>query len=69
MKRTCATCGKPTEATYNLCEPCLDTRTIAERAAQGLPPMFEDPDSYRRLAKILVAHRREQEARAHGGES
>ena len=67
MKRTCSRCGVPTEAIYNLCRPCLEARTTAERAAQGLPPMFEDPASYRRLAKILVAHRGEQAAKRESG--
>lgn len=48
---TCVACSAETEAVHRLCEACLAERTAAERAAQGLPPTIEDPDT---LAKIAV---------------
>lgn len=49
-KRTCSTCGEPTEAIYNLCGPCLHAEVLATRAAHGLPPTVEDPETRQRVA-------------------
>jgi hypothetical protein len=55
LKHTCATCGAFTEAIYRLCHPCLVKRTIAERAAAGLPPTVEDPETLRKVGVLIEA--------------
>jgi hypothetical protein len=57
VKNTCATCGAFTEAIYRLCHPCLVERTIAERAAAGLPTPVEDPETLHKVAVLIAASR------------
>lgn len=69
MKReiTCSRCGVPTEHLCRLCDDCLETRLVAERAAQGLPPKITDPVAIARVAAIIRSARKtrlEREARA-----
>jgi hypothetical protein len=55
VTRTCATCGVSTEATYRLCHDCLVERTTADRAAAGLPPTVEDPETLRKVGVLIEA--------------
>jgi primosomal protein N' len=48
---TCAHCGAPSDIS-RLCDECTDKVVAAERAAQGLPRMLEDPVVIARLASI-----------------
>lgn len=60
----CLDCGEVTPNIYNRCDDCDERVVIAERAAQGLPPMVEDPEAYRLLARHIVANEREMTAKA-----
>ncbi len=52
--RACLDCGTDVDvAAYGLCDPCDEKRTVAERAAQGLPAEIEDPAVRLRAAEIL----------------
>lgn len=55
----CAHCGEVTPHIFRLCDDCLDKKVTAERLAQGLPAMVEDPEAYRLLARHIVANERE----------
>lgn len=58
LPRKCVDCGTDDGvAIYCLCVPCRRKRTVAQRAAQGLPTPSEDAGAYFRLARILDTSR------------
>jgi len=53
--RTCVDCGTTEKvATFLLCDDCVTERTIATRAAQGLPTPSESDEAHAHLAHILT---------------
>lgn len=57
----CAHCGLATEASYNLCQPCLTEVARRERTDAGLTPTVQDPETLRKIA-LLMAPRTERGA-------
>lgn len=51
---TCAHCGEPSDISM-LCRTCTKKVTVAERAAQGLPPTVEDPVALHTLTVLATA--------------
>ena len=52
----CTACGRnPAIGAHGLCRSCIHDRTVAERAAQGLPPTVEDPIALGRVVEVMTA--------------
>lgn len=51
----CAYCNTVTANICRVCDPCIESRTTAERLSQGLPAKVEDAATYERLAILMRA--------------